>query len=335
MYFTTRYLNVRNNIIREFPLAICQLTSLEILDLGRNKLRILPPDIINLTSLKVLSVQKNRIEELPLCVADMTSLQVLKLDGNPLRFPPKEVLQPQPLNSPIGGPSKKVKIEDITVTTQIKRFLKHKAMGRPETESGEKNQAKAPETQRPTVKRVPRALLYLPDRIKEGFRNRTQHFDGPVCCLSLSEAQMRGFAATARASCKPTVIAQTRSSVDRSRRMGIVSRKAAELGTVDETNRSNRYSLHNRGLSHGSAMQGNSIGSNGNTMSQQAQQTPLDELPMCAAYQAYQNVNENLLRHPIIEGAKVYYQDVQRYDSYSEEDEEASPRSNENVKRPA
>ncbi|KAB8300968.1 hypothetical protein EYC80_002892 [Monilinia laxa] len=389
-----RYLNVRNNIIREFPLAICQLNSLEILDLGRNKLRILPPDIINLTSLKVLSVQKNRIEELPLCVADMTSLQVLKLDGNPLRFPPKEVLQPQPLNSPIGGPSQEGEIEDITVTTQIKRFLKHKAMGRPETESGGEESSEGTETQRPTVKRVVSGRF--PIRVEGVPPSPAQPRAPPIP----SRSHQRGFsqqnAALRRPGVLPLTIGSTnervrsnsesllqanrdrpdRSSVDRSRRMGIVSRKAAELGTVDETNRSNRYSLHNRGLSHGSAMQGNSIGSNGNTMSPAS---PADSAGRATYVRRLSSLperkRESTSPDPIIEGAKgvlyalfqvhplietliglvrnpgekkttlerVFYnakthveeldQDVQRYDSYSEEDEEASPRSNENVKR--
>ncbi|OAA55892.1 cell morphogenesis protein [Niveomyces insectorum RCEF 264] len=43
---------------------------------------------------------------------------------------------------------------------------------------------------------------------------------------------------------------------ERSRRMGIVSKKAQELGTLDEVEVNNRFS-HYRGLSHGSAMQGN------------------------------------------------------------------------------
>lgn len=49
-------------------------------------------------------------------------------------------------------------------------------------------------------------------------------------------------------------------SESRNRRMGIVSRKASELGTLDEIEANNRFS-HYRGLSHGSAMQGSPIGS--------------------------------------------------------------------------
>lgn len=389
-----RYLNVRNNIIREFPLAICQLTSLEILDLGRNKLRTLPPDIVNLTSLKVLSVQNNRIDELPLCVADMTSLQILKLDGNPLRFPPKEVLQPQAMNSPSGGGPQEGEIDDITVTTQIKRFLKQKAMGRPETESGGEESSEGTETPRP-MKRVVSGRF--PIKVDGVPPSPAQPRPPPIPSRSHQRGYSQQNAALRRPGVMPLTIGSTnervrsnsegllqanrdrpdRSSSDRSRRMGIVSRKAAELGTVDETNKSNRYSLHNRGLSHGSAMQGNGTGSNGNTVSPAS---PADSGGQRAAYvrrlsSLPERKRESTSPDPIIEGAKgvlyalfqvhplietliglvrnpgekkstlerVFYnakthveeldQDVQRYDSYSEEDEEASPRSNENVKR--
>ncbi|KAF5869798.1 putative ram signaling pathway protein [Botrytis fragariae] len=390
-----RYLNLRNNIIREFPPAICQLNFLEILDLGRNKLRTLPPGIINLTSLKVLSVQRNRIEELPLCVADMTSLQVLKLDGNPLRFPPKEILQAQALNSPSGGPLQEGEIDDLAVTAHIKRFLKSRAMGRPETESGGEESSEGTETPRPTMKRVVSGRF--PIKVDGVPPSPAQPRPPPIP----SRSHQRGFsqqnAALRRPGVMPLTIGSTnervrsnsesllqanrdrpdRSSTDRSRRMGIVSRKAAELGTVDETNKSNRYSLHNRGLSHGSAMQGNGTGSNGNTISPAS---PADSAGQRATYvrrlsSLPERKRESTSPDPIIEGAKgvlyalfqvhplietliglvrnpgekkstlerVFYnakthveeldQDVQRYDSYSEEDEEASPRSNENVKR--
>ena len=63
------------------------MTSLEILDVSRNKIRSIPSKISNLTSLKVLAIAKNKIEELPVCLGEINSLQVLKLDGNPLVFP--------------------------------------------------------------------------------------------------------------------------------------------------------------------------------------------------------------------------------------------------------
>lgn len=126
-----RYLNVRSNRISEFPLPLCDLQSLEILDLGRNQLKVLPPDIAKLTSLKVLAVQKNFIKELPLCLADMGSLQMIKLDGNPIVFPPKEVLQAQASSPPNEGFLKETEVKELTVTTAIKKFFKKTRAKRP------------------------------------------------------------------------------------------------------------------------------------------------------------------------------------------------------------
>ncbi|KKY30682.1 putative ram signaling pathway protein [Diaporthe ampelina] len=130
-----RYLNVRNNRISEFPLPLCDLKSLEILDLGRNQLRNLPPDIARLTSLKVFAVQKNLIKELPLCLADMGSLQMIKLDGNPIVFPPKEILQAQASSPPNDGFLKETEVKELTVTIAIKKFLRQHANDRMEAEA--------------------------------------------------------------------------------------------------------------------------------------------------------------------------------------------------------
>ena len=99
------------------------MTSLEILDVSRNKLRSIPPRIANLTSLKVLAIAKNKIEELPVCLGEINSLQVLKLDGNNLRFPPLDVCTikdnaPSPANE---------NERDAVIATQVKRFMRQHA----------------------------------------------------------------------------------------------------------------------------------------------------------------------------------------------------------------
>lgn len=96
------------------------LSSLEILDVSKNKLRVLPDRIASLSSLKVLAVSKNRIERLPLCLGDMGSLRVLKLDGNPLVFPPADVYSikddaPSPAND---------NDREVAVTAQVKKYLR-------------------------------------------------------------------------------------------------------------------------------------------------------------------------------------------------------------------
>jgi hypothetical protein len=99
---------------------ILEMTSLEILDVSRNKLRTIPPKIANLTSLKVLAIAKNKIEELPVCLGEINSLQVLKLDGNQLKFPPPEVCTirnnaPSPANE---------NERDAVIATQVKKFMR-------------------------------------------------------------------------------------------------------------------------------------------------------------------------------------------------------------------
>ncbi|KAI1493114.1 RAM signaling pathway protein [Biscogniauxia mediterranea] len=275
-----RYLNVRNNQIREFPLALCDLKSLEILDLGRNRIRILPPEIAKLASLKVLAVQKNRIEELPLCLADMVSLQVLKLDGNNITFPPREVLQVQASSPPNEGFLKENEVAEVTVTAHIKKFLRQHAQnmsGRErDAENGGDEYNDGTETPRMPMKRVVSGRFPIRVNGNDVSDPRSPAMPRPPPIPSRSHA--RGLSQQNSATRRPTVMPLTignpnerlRSNsetlmaasraerpAERHRRMGIVSKKGSDLGTLDETQANNRFSHHYRGLSHGSSMTGN------------------------------------------------------------------------------
>lgn len=371
---------------------ICELTSLEILDLGRNKLRVLPPELVKLTSLKVLSVQKNRIEELPLCLADMTTLQVLKLDGNPIQFPPKEILQPSQA-PPANDGFQESESGEISITSQIKKFLKQKVMAdRSETESGGEESSEGTETPRP-MKRVMsgRFPIKVNGTDMPDLRSPALPRAPPIPSRSHFRGLSQQNAAVRRPAVMPLTIGLTnerlrsnsenqlsasrdRVSLDRSRRMGIVSRKASELGTVDET-KTNRYS-HYRGLSHGSAMQGGKA-TNG-TLTSRSPASPADSAGLKTQYvrrlsSLPERKRVSVSPDPVIEGAtgilfalfqihpliqtlldilrdatnkrtsleRVFYnasthveeldRDLQAYNTYSEEDEELGPRSNENV----
>lgn len=251
---------------------ICELNSLEILDLGRNKLRVLPPELSKLSSLKVLSIQKNKLEALPLCIADMSTLQMIKLDGNPLQFPPPEVLQAQTSSSPPNGGMQDRENEDISITSQIKRFMRQRTLTeRSEAESGGEESSEGAETPRPMKRtmstrfpvkvsgtdlpdlRSP-ALQRAPPPIpsRSHYRGLSQQSTGArrpgVLPLTIGSANER-----LRSNSEGLLAITRERSADRSRRMGIVSKKS-ELTPVDET-KSNRLS-HYRGLSHGSAMNG-------------------------------------------------------------------------------
>ncbi|KAK3941764.1 RAM signaling pathway protein-domain-containing protein [Diplogelasinospora grovesii] len=275
-----RYLNVRQNRIKEFPLALCDLKSLEILDLGRNMLQVLPPEIVKLSSLKVFSLPKNEIAELPLCLADMPSLSVVKLEGNPLVFPPPDVLQVYTTNSQNEGATKESELTEVTITAQIKKFLKQKAAsqdGRMDSPNDEPTEGT--ETPRPTIKRVfsgrfpikvngtdvpdmrspalPRPPMIPTRSHYRGLsqQNSAQRRPG-VMPLTIGNPNERVRSNSETAFQVPRGERPESRSESRSRRMGIVSKKPSELSTLDEMQVNNRFS-HYRGLSHGSAMQGN------------------------------------------------------------------------------
>ncbi|RGP79715.1 hypothetical protein FLONG3_2159 [Fusarium longipes] len=269
-----RYLNIRGNQIKEFPMPLCDLVSLEILDLGRNQLRILPADIARLSSLKVLSIPKNQIRELPLCIADMGSLQVIKFEGNPISFPPRDAIQVQAASPPHEGVQKDNEVTEVAVTLQIKRYLKQYTIsGRSESDNTGDESSEGAETPRFPLKRVASGRFPvkvqgadLPDIRSPNIGSRAP----PIP----SRSHYRGLSQQNSAFRRPGVMPLTIGNVNervrsnsesllraersdgRSRRMGIVSRKPSDLGTLDEMQVNNRFS-HYRGLSHGSAMQGN------------------------------------------------------------------------------
>ncbi|KAK6339103.1 RAM signaling network component, variant 2 [Orbilia brochopaga] len=69
------------------------MSSLEILDISRNKIRELPQDFGHLIKLKILSISKNRIRVLPSYIAQMDELKVLKIDHNPISGLPPDLYE--------------------------------------------------------------------------------------------------------------------------------------------------------------------------------------------------------------------------------------------------
>ncbi|ROV87677.1 hypothetical protein VPNG_10384 [Cytospora leucostoma] len=323
-----RYLNVRSNRISEFPLPLCDLKSLEILDLGRNQLKVLPPDIAKLSSLKVLAVQKNFIKELPLCLADMGSLQMIKLDGNPIIFPPREVLQAQASSPPNEGFLKETEVKELTVTAAIKKFLRqHAQQDRMEAEAAAaaaEDSSEGVETPRvPPIKRVAGGRFPIkvngtdvPDLRSPNLAARPP----PIPTRSHYRGLSQQGAAIRRPGVMPLTIGnvnerlrsnsetllQPRSQypVERQRRMASVSKRAQELGTLDETQANNLFS-HYRGLSHGSAMQG----ANGNGTAVKSPASPAEPFLQRPIYVRRLSVlperkRESKYIDPVLEAAK-------------------------------
>lgn len=320
----------------------------------------------------------------------MGSLQVLKFEGNPLVFPPKEALQAQISMPPNDGFARESEVTEIAVTVQVKRFLKqHSLNGRVETElqsvdeSSEVVEPPRLHTKRRVSGRFPIKVqgADLPDTRSPSIRGvppipQRSHFRGlsqqntstrrpGVMPLTLGNANER------LRSNSETIIRSERSE-SRNRRMGVVSKKGSDLGTLDEIEANNRFS-HYRGLSHGSAMHGAPMGPT-------EPPTPTEQYPQRPVYVRRLSVlperrRESKIFDPVVETAKgilysvfqihpqiqmlmsltndgsakrssleiVFYntnshveeleQEIQKHFVASVEDDDHSPRENESVHR--
>ena len=78
-----RNLNASHNQIISFPPFVCQLATLDYLDISHNKIELLPD---SLESLKVveLNLNQNSLTELPSSLAQCSRLKVLRVEHNKL-----------------------------------------------------------------------------------------------------------------------------------------------------------------------------------------------------------------------------------------------------------
>ncbi|EKX33575.1 hypothetical protein GUITHDRAFT_120214 [Guillardia theta CCMP2712] len=79
-----RRLDLTGCQISEFPVEICKLRSLELLNLGNNSLSTLPSQFENLISLKILFFLGNQFSSIPAVVGKLNSLEILSFKGNKL-----------------------------------------------------------------------------------------------------------------------------------------------------------------------------------------------------------------------------------------------------------
>lgn len=264
------------------------MTSLEILDVSRNRIKIIPPKIANLTSLKVLAIAKNKIEELPICLGEINSLQVLKLDGNQLVFPPPEVCTIKD-----GAPSPANENErDSVIATQVKRFMRQQASKerqrveleklRVESSGDESWTESNPETPRPSKRANGGRFPVRPSLGKiDGVAD--VQVDSPGITPGLNSgfgappiptrshyrvsSQASNGSAKQRAPVSPLALNNSANernrsqsegagpSTHRQKRMGIYTKQATELGSVDELRRTSHF----RGFSQGIVVPYNSL----------------------------------------------------------------------------
>lgn len=251
------------------------MTSLEILDVSRNKIRSVPDGIANLTSLKVLALAKNKIEQLPVCLGDINSLQVMKLEGNPLTFPPPEVCT---IKNNAPSPSNENE-RDAVIATQVKKFMRQQASKqrqraelqriRIESSSDESWTESNPETPRPNKRAVGGRFPVRPsvstlDGFAEGRADSPGLAVPPIPTRShfRVSSQSSNSGGKPRPPISPLVLTSSLSernrsqsegagpSTQRQKRMGIYTNKhqaSEQLGSVDELRRTSHF----RGFSQG------------------------------------------------------------------------------------
>lgn len=204
-------------------------------------------------------------------------MQVLKFDGNPISFPPRAVLQPYTGTPPYNGLPRDLEMNEVTLTAHIKRYMRQYAInGRMDSDATGDESSEGAETPRFPLKRAASGRFPikvngtdLPDIRSPNSGSRPPFVPGRSHYRGLSQQN----AAVRRPGVMPLTIGNVnerlRSNSEkllrseradgRNRRMGAASKKASELGTLDEMQANVRFS-HYRGLSHGSAMQGHAPG---------------------------------------------------------------------------
>ena len=83
-------LDVHMNAIREFPLSLCALVTLQRLVLSNNEISTLPEEISQLCNLKTIAVDHNQLRSLPFGFGALTSLSDIKIGHNLIEMLPLE-----------------------------------------------------------------------------------------------------------------------------------------------------------------------------------------------------------------------------------------------------
>ena len=100
------------------------MQNLEIIDLSDNKMVGIPEAIDGMPALNALAIASNKIERLPSCLWRMKKLRMIKVHGNPLQYPPAQILEVDPdvFDSKIPN------AYEMAMTTKVKEWLysKHK-----------------------------------------------------------------------------------------------------------------------------------------------------------------------------------------------------------------
>ncbi|KAH1906122.1 hypothetical protein KXV57_005585 [Aspergillus fumigatus] len=314
-----RYLNIRANNFREFPRGVYKLPLLEILDLSRNKISHIPEEIKRLSSLRVLSIMQNRLDDLPFGISEMNKLQILKVAGNPLRYPLRRVLETS--ETEIAPSTMTDNEKEVAVTAELKRFLKTRQLN--EQDRGNESSECVLDTPKPVRRKLSSRFPVIPST-GEGSDPKSPSVARPPPIPLKSHYRIAsgqgpifhgGVVQRPGASPYHGVNERNRSNSEgiiqasfaaRNKRMGVITRKNTDLGTLDET-RPYRNS-HLRGLSHGSILRSrpvcNAGGSNSSSPSSPRERRRLKDGFVNRMSSLPEHKGEREARDPVIESAK-------------------------------
>lgn len=108
-----RYLDLRDNRLMAFPLAIGDIAKLEILDLSKNMMHTLPSaEVARLQNLRVLSLKENKFKYLPPVLGSLEGLNLIEVTENPLTMPSTEAIRNFQMQSP-----------DLDWVNELKNYL--------------------------------------------------------------------------------------------------------------------------------------------------------------------------------------------------------------------
>ncbi|KAH3269035.1 hypothetical protein KXW23_000071 [Aspergillus fumigatus] len=314
-----RYLNIRANNFREFPRGVYKLPLLEILDLSRNKISHIPEEIKRLSSLRVLSIMQNRLDDLPFGISEMNKLQILKVAGNPLRYPLRRVLETS--ETEIAPSTMTDNEKEVAVTAELKRFLKTRQLN--EQDRGNESSECVLDTPKPVRRKLSSRFPVIPST-GEGSDPKSPSVARPPPIPLKSHYRIAsgqglifhgGVVQRPGASPYHGVNERNRSNSEgiiqasfaaRNKRMGVITRKNTDLGTLDET-RPYRNS-HLRGLSHGSILRSrpvcNAGGSSSSSPSSPRERRRLKDGFVNRMSSLPEHKGEREARDPVIESAK-------------------------------
>ncbi|KAL8758790.1 MAG: hypothetical protein Q9199_001201 [Rusavskia elegans] len=276
-----RYLNLRDNLFQDFPKPLLSLPDLEVLDLGHNRIRNFPEDIGRIKALRYFDMTRNTIKSVPSGLKDLNNLKVLKLGGNPLRPDIARIVVAKDTYASHDEMQEHLAL----MTSNLKKYLKGEAASKESEGSRFGTLGDVPpsanlpcssegplETPRPLIRNGSRRFPLKPNGTgpESSSEARSPGFAKPPIPtrshfrVTSGQENLMPKPSFRRPGLTPLYVGNERNRSNsesvlqvtqnnRSKRMGMVTKKNNDLVTVRE-NQQHRSSFHLRGQSHASAL---------------------------------------------------------------------------------